>query len=81
MSSAAQRSNRTRRVVSNIKNARKIEDRRDLLVAAAIKVFLNKGFHAATVREIGSAAGLTREPSTTMSDRRTISCFWSATRS
>jgi AcrR family transcriptional regulator len=60
VSSAAQRSKRMRRVVSNIKNARKIEDRRDLLVAAAIKVFLKKGFHAATVREIGSAAGMTQ---------------------
>jgi TetR/AcrR family transcriptional regulator, cholesterol catabolism regulator len=60
VSSAAQRSNRTRRVVSNIKNARKIEDRRDLLVAAAIKIFLKQGFHAATVREIGDAAGLTQ---------------------
>lgn len=60
MSSAAQRSKRTRRVVSNIKNARKIEDRRDLLVAAAIKVFLKQGFHAATVREIGDAAGMTQ---------------------
>jgi AcrR family transcriptional regulator len=51
---------RTRHVVSIIKNPRKIQDRRELLVAAATKVFLRQGFHTATVREIGAAAGLTQ---------------------
>lgn len=51
---------RTRRVVSTIKNPHKVENRRQQLIAAAIKVFLKKGFHATTVREIGAAAGLTQ---------------------
>lgn len=51
---------RARRVVSMIKDSRKIQDRRQLLVAAATKVFLRQGFHTATVREIGAAAGLTQ---------------------
>jgi AcrR family transcriptional regulator len=51
---------RNRRVVSTIKDAEKVRDRRELLVAAATKVFLTKGFHTATVREIGAAAGLTQ---------------------
>jgi AcrR family transcriptional regulator len=51
---------RTRRVVSMIKDSRKIQDRRELLVAAAMKIFLRQGFHTATVREIGAAAGLTQ---------------------
>src|SRR5580700_6571559 len=51
---------RTRRVVSIVKSPRKIQDRRELLVAAATKVFLRQGFHTATVREIGVAAGLTQ---------------------
>jgi AcrR family transcriptional regulator len=51
---------RTRRVVSTVKDAGKVRDRRELLVAAATKVFLSKGFHTATVREIGAAAGLTQ---------------------
>src|SRR5690348_13071693 len=46
---------RTRHVVSIIKNPRKVQDRRELLVAAATKVFLRQGFHTATVREIGAA--------------------------
>lgn len=49
-----------RRVVSSIKNPRKVEERRHRLVSAAIKIFLKKGFHAATVREVGAAAGLTQ---------------------
>src|SRR5260221_14662149 len=51
---------RSRRVVSLIKNQRKVQDRRDMLVAAATKVFLRQGFHTATIREIGAAAGLTQ---------------------
>ncbi len=51
---------RTRRIVSMIKNPQKIQDRRELLVAAATKVFLRQGFHTATIREIGAAAGLTQ---------------------
>jgi AcrR family transcriptional regulator len=49
-----------RRVLSTVKNPQKVEDRRQQLIAAAIKVFLKKGFHDTTVRDIGAAAGLTQ---------------------
>jgi AcrR family transcriptional regulator len=49
-----------RRVVSTVRSPQKVEDRRQQLVAAAIKVFLKKGFHETTVRDIGAAAGLTQ---------------------
>jgi AcrR family transcriptional regulator len=49
-----------RRVLTTVKNEQKVRDRRELLIAAAIKVFLRKGFESTTVREIGAAAGLTQ---------------------
>jgi len=51
---------RTRRVRSVVKDPQKIQDRRELLVAAATNVFRRRGFHTVTVREIGIAAGLTQ---------------------
>lgn len=46
-------------VVSHIKNAELVDRRRRQIVHGAIKVFSEKGFHKATVREIADAAGLT----------------------
>jgi AcrR family transcriptional regulator len=51
---------RPHQIVSTIKNPKRVQDRRKQLVAAAVRVFLRKGFHEATVREIGAAAGLTQ---------------------
>lgn len=48
------------RVHATVKSQRKVQDRRAALVAAATKIFMKKGFHTATVREIGEAAGLTQ---------------------
>src|SRR6267378_1755195 len=48
------------RVQASVRSQRKIQDRRAALVRAATEIFLKKGFHAATVREIGDAAGLTQ---------------------
>src|SRR5712672_2474894 len=48
------------RVHASVKSERKVQDRRAALVGAATKIFMKKGFHAATVREIGDAAGLTQ---------------------
>jgi AcrR family transcriptional regulator len=48
------------RVHASVKSQRKVHDRRAALVGAAKKIFMKKGFHAATVREIGEAAGLTQ---------------------
>ena len=46
-------------VQTRIKNARLIDLRRKQIVEGAIKVFIAKGFHRATVREIAEEAGLT----------------------
>ncbi len=40
------------RIVSNIKNEELINLRRQELVNAAVKLFVEKGFHKTTVREI-----------------------------
>ena len=48
------------KVHTSVKNATKVQDRRAILVATATKIFMKKGFDAATVREIGEAAGLTQ---------------------
>lgn len=47
-------------VKTNTKNPLRVRERRDALVNAAIEVFSKKGFHGATVRDIGRAAGLTQ---------------------
>jgi AcrR family transcriptional regulator len=49
-----------RPVVAATKNSDLVRDRREQLVRASIQVFTEKGFHAATVRDIGRAAGLTQ---------------------
>lgn len=43
-----------------IRDSALVMQRREKIVRAAIKVFKNKGFHVATVRDIGKAAGLTQ---------------------
>lgn len=47
-------------VRSVVKDPALIEQRQHQLVQAAISVFLDKGFHKASVRDIGRAAGLTQ---------------------
>ncbi len=37
-----------------------VEERRDQLITAAVQVFKQKGFHEATIRDIGRAAGMTQ---------------------
>jgi AcrR family transcriptional regulator len=49
-----------RSVQSATKNSRLVRDRRDQLIRAALEVFSEKGFHEATVRDIGRAANLTQ---------------------
>jgi AcrR family transcriptional regulator len=46
-------------VKTRIKNPKLVDARRKQIIDGAIKVFSAKGFHAATVREIADAAGLT----------------------
>jgi AcrR family transcriptional regulator len=47
-------------VHTSVKNETKVQDRRAVLVATATRIFMKKGFDAATVREIGEAAGFTQ---------------------
>ena len=51
---------RPRRIKTATKNDELVRERRELLVQAAIQVFLEKGFHNATVRDIGRAASMTQ---------------------
>jgi AcrR family transcriptional regulator len=51
---------RPRRIKTVTKNGGLVRERRELLVQAAIQVFLEKGFHNATVRDIGRAAKMTQ---------------------
>ena len=46
------------RIVSNIKNEDLINTRRQELVNAAVKLFVDKGFHKTTVREIAKEFGM-----------------------
>ncbi len=48
-----------RQVKANIKNGLLIEERRERIVEAAIEVFLTKGFHAASTRDVCIQAGMT----------------------
>lgn len=51
----------TRRPVgSQVQNGRLVAERRDLIVAAALKVFRQKGFHVATTKDVAAAAGITQ---------------------
>jgi AcrR family transcriptional regulator len=49
-----------RAVRTNTKDPELIRDRREQLIRAALEVFQKKGFHQATVRDIGRAAALTQ---------------------
>ena len=51
---------RPRLIKTATKNDELVREKRELLVQAAIRVFLEKGFHKATVRDIGRAAKMTQ---------------------
>lgn len=50
----------SRAVATAIKDRALVRERREQLVAAAMAVFVKKGYHLATVRDIGREAGLTQ---------------------
>jgi AcrR family transcriptional regulator len=50
----------SRRIKTATKNADRVRERRESLINAAIAVFIEKGFHNATVRDIGRAANMTQ---------------------
>jgi AcrR family transcriptional regulator len=49
-----------RRIKTATKNPDRVRERREALINAAITVFMEKGFHNATVRDIGRAAKMTQ---------------------
>jgi len=49
-----------RPISANVKDRKLVHERRRRLVRAALTVFTRKGYHGATVREIGRAAGFTQ---------------------
>lgn len=49
-----------RAVKANTKDEPLVRERRDRLIAAAVEVFKQKGFHAATTRDIGRIAKMTQ---------------------
>jgi len=51
---------RGRQVKAATKDPTLVRERREHLIAAAIRVFIDKGFHNASVRDIGRAAGMTQ---------------------
>lgn len=51
---------KTRVIRSNTRDEALVQERRDHLIKAAISVFIEKGFHQATVRDIGRAANMTQ---------------------
>ena len=57
---AERRAPRPRRIKTATKNPERVRERRDRLINAAIQVFMEKGFHAATVRDIGRVAQMTQ---------------------
>jgi AcrR family transcriptional regulator len=49
------------RVISaQVKDEARVQERRALIAEAAARVFREKGFHGATIRDVGEAAGLTQ---------------------
>jgi len=50
----------SRNVKTNIKNPKRVQEQRQKIVKAAIRIVIEKGFHETSVREIGQAAGLTQ---------------------
>jgi len=55
-----QSGNMSRHVGAQVQNLRLLEERRDLIIDAAIRVFREKGFHVATTRDVATAAGVTQ---------------------
>jgi len=56
----SRRTLQSRRIKTATKNPDRVRERRESLINAAIAVFIEKGFHNATVRDIGRAANMTQ---------------------
>jgi len=56
----SRRTLQSRRIKTATKNPDRVRERRESLINAAIAVFIEKGFHSATVRDIGRAANMTQ---------------------
>jgi AcrR family transcriptional regulator len=49
-----------RAIPAQVQNEKLVEERREAIIAAAIRVFRDKGFHVATTRDVAIAAGVTQ---------------------
>ena len=56
----SRRAQQSRRIKTTTKNPERVRERRESLINAAVAVFIEKGFHNATVRDIGRAANMTQ---------------------
>jgi AcrR family transcriptional regulator len=56
----SRRPQQSRRIKTATKNPERVREKRERLINAAIAVFIDKGFHKATVRDIGRAADMTQ---------------------
>lgn len=50
----------TRRIATQVQNTQLVEERRNLIINAAIEVFRRKGYHVATTKDVALAAGVTQ---------------------
>lgn len=50
----------SRRIATQVQNSKLVEERRNLIVGAAIQVFRRKGYHVATTKDVAVAAGVTQ---------------------
>lgn len=50
----------SRRIATQVQNSKLVEERRNLIIGAAIQVFRRKGYHVATTKDVALAAGVTQ---------------------
>ena len=50
----------SRKIVTQVQNSKLVEERRNLIIGAAIQVFRRKGYHVATTKDVALAAGVAK---------------------
>lgn len=50
----------SRKIATQVQNGKLVEERRNLIIGAAIQVFKRKGYHLATTKDVALAAGITQ---------------------
>lgn len=62
-----------REIETNVKDDALVKQRREEIIQAASKIFIEKGYHLATIRDICKASGLVPEPYIITLKKRKIS--------